>query len=138
MRNKYLYIAAGIIILTGMGVVFAMMMATTEEASIITPDEDEVEIITPTAEWSGSEAINSNTPEELSPIANPAPTTECFVGGCSGQICSSNPDMASTCEFRAEYACYKEATCEVQPSGACGWTPSAELNACLANPPDMM
>jgi hypothetical protein len=53
------------------------------------------------------------------------------VGGCSGQICSDQPDMASTCEWREEYACYKTARCEKQASGQCGWTATAELNMCL-------
>jgi hypothetical protein len=43
----------------------------------------------------------------------------------------------TTCEFRAEYACYREATCERQPDGACGWTPTDTLTACLASPPPL-
>jgi hypothetical protein len=31
------------------------------------------------------------------------------------------------------YACYRDAACERQPDGACGWTPTAELGACLAS-----
>lgn len=64
----------------------------------------------------------------------PAPTQslgECYVGGCSSQICSDQPDAVSTCEFREEYACYQSAKCERQPSGECGWTETAELKACL-------
>ncbi len=57
----------------------------------------------------------------------------CYVGGCSGQLCSDQKDMASTCEYTEAYACYKTATCERQPSGECGWTPSASLVACLGN-----
>jgi len=58
----------------------------------------------------------------------------CFVGGCSGQVCSDQEGVISTCEFRPEYACYQTATCERQGDGTCGWTPTAELDACLANP----
>ncbi len=57
----------------------------------------------------------------------------CYVSGCSGQICSSNPDVASTCEYRTEYACYQGARCERQSNGACGWTQTSELNYCLNN-----
>lgn len=68
----------------------------------------------------------------------PPPTQgACFVGGCSAQLCTDEPNMASTCEFRAEYACYRTAKCERQPTGQCGWTPSSELTSCLANPPDI-
>lgn len=60
-----------------------------------------------------------------------APAKKCYVGGCSAQLCSDQKDLASTCEYREQYACYKTATCEVQPTGQCGWTPSQELSACL-------
>jgi hypothetical protein len=58
----------------------------------------------------------------------------CYVGGCSGQICSEEQGVISTCEWRPEYACYRDAKCEVQADGNCGWTQTAELQACLANP----
>jgi hypothetical protein len=64
-----------------------------------------------------------------------APLGKCYVGGCSGQICSDQPGAISTCEFRAEYACYKDATCERQSNGKCGWTETNELSMCLSNPP---
>lgn len=64
-----------------------------------------------------------------------AGTGQCYVGGCSSQLCTDNPDAVSTCEYRAEYACYRSAKCERQSNGMCGWTPSKELTRCLANPP---
>lgn len=54
----------------------------------------------------------------------------CRVSGCSSQLCAEQ-DLASTCEWRPEYACYREARCEPQPGGACGWTQTPELLACL-------
>ena len=59
---------------------------------------------------------------------------QCYVGGCSGQVCSDQEGVISTCEWRPEYACYSSASCEVQADGNCGWTQTAELQACLANP----
>ena len=62
----------------------------------------------------------------------------CAVAGCSGQLCVSAEEaenMFTTCEFRPEYACYREASCEPQADGKCGWTETAELRQCLANPP---
>ncbi|MES2986116.1 MAG: META domain-containing protein [Patescibacteria group bacterium] len=58
---------------------------------------------------------------------------KCFVGGCSGQVCSDQEGIASTCEFRPEYQCYKDtnAKCERQSTGKCGWTPSEKLYMCL-------
>lgn len=58
---------------------------------------------------------------------------KCYVGGCSAQVCSDQEGMASTCEYRPEYACYKKSTCERQTTGKCGWTTNKELNACLAS-----
>lgn len=58
------------------------------------------------------------------------PAKTCKVGGCSGEICSDK-EMLSNCMYRPEYSCYKNAKCEIQPSGECGWTPSTELKACL-------
>jgi hypothetical protein len=59
----------------------------------------------------------------------------CYVGGCSSEICSDDPEAVSTCEFRPEYECYRAATCARQPDLRCGWTPTPELRECLANPP---
>ena len=62
----------------------------------------------------------------------------CAVAGCSGQLCVpaiEAGNIMTTCEHRAEYACYKEASCESQASGECGWTQTAELKQCFANPP---
>ncbi len=57
----------------------------------------------------------------------------CVVTGCSGQVCADQ-DVITTCEFREEFACYATATCERQANSECGWTETAELAACLANP----
>ncbi|MBX3273288.1 MAG: hypothetical protein KF729_23700 [Sandaracinaceae bacterium] len=56
----------------------------------------------------------------------------CRVGGCSGQLCLEEGDHGiSTCEWREEYACFRSATCARQADGACGWTETPELRACL-------
>jgi hypothetical protein len=78
--------------------------------------------------------MNGN--EMVNPVREPITTGGCSVGGCSGQICADAAtagDMATTCEYRAEYACYKEAMCERQATGKCGWTDTSELRACIQN-----
>ncbi len=55
----------------------------------------------------------------------------CKRTGCSGQLCAEE-ELASTCEFRPEYACYQAATCERQKNGQCGFTPTKALVQCLA------
>jgi hypothetical protein len=61
-------------------------------------------------------------------------TESCRRTGCSGEVCSDE-DVASTCVFRPEYACYRDAVCERQGTGKCGWTQTADLLRCLASPP---
>lgn len=84
------------------------------------------------------EKIDSFPSKLLSPVsaesgqkAKWVPAVSCFVGGCSGQICSDQKDIVSTCEYSERYACYKTATCERQKTGACGWTETSALVACL-------
>lgn len=60
------------------------------------------------------------------------PTKSCRRGGCSGELCTDRDDVASDCAFRPEYACYQKAPCERQPDGLCGFTPTPELQQCLA------
>ena len=55
----------------------------------------------------------------------------CFVGGCSGQICSEDKSAMSTCEYKEEYACYKASRCERQKNGECGWTDTPEFSICM-------
>jgi hypothetical protein len=45
-------------------------------------------------------------------------------------VCADR-DVITTCEYRAEYACYDSATCERQADGNCGWTETVELTNCL-------
>ena len=64
----------------------------------------------------------------------------CAVAGCSQQLCVSAeeaPTIMTTCEFKDEYMCYAEASCEPQSDGKCGWTQTEELKQCLANPPEV-
>lgn len=77
------------------------------------------------------------TPAVSKPAPKPATSKEsasgkCYVGGCSGQICSSEQGMISTCEYTQQYACYKTAKCERQATGKCGWTKTSQLKTCLA------
>ena len=78
-------------------------------------------------------ACGSKSPPTES--AGPPPASRpCIKTGCSGTVCAEE-EVFSTCEYKPEYGCYRDAACERQPDGTCGWTESAELTACLANPP---
>jgi hypothetical protein len=64
------------------------------------------------------------------------PPLACRTAGCSGQLCvdADSPPIFTTCEWRAEYACYQtEGVCEPQPDGSCGWTPTPALMSCLGS-----
>ncbi len=80
---------------------------------------------------------NPNTPPNDGTGDEPKPQIVrggCMVGGCSSQLCGEANDMdglVSTCEYRAQYACYQVATCERQTDGRCGWTETPELAQCL-------
>lgn len=67
-------------------------------------------------------------------VSNPGPPTQnpkpCFKTGCSGQVCADE-EVMTTCEYKAEYECYKRAKCERQANGQCGFTDTPELRRCL-------
>lgn len=82
--------------------------------------------------------VNTNQSETFPAQGEGMIFNGCAVAGCSQQLCVSADEAANTvttCEYRAEYACYREASCEPQSNGKCGWTETAELKQCLANPP---
>lgn len=65
---------------------------------------------------------------------SPSAANPCKPSGCSGQLCS-DLDLVTTCDWKPEYECYQTlGSCEPQADGKCGWTQSAELQACLAKP----
>lgn len=68
------------------------------------------------------------------PLPTPVVSGGCYVGGCSNELCSDRPNVASTCMYRDEYVCYRKARCERQYYGQCGWTQTPELSQCLYNP----
>ena len=77
------------------------------------------------------EDINANKPANNNKdIASP----DCKIAGCSGQLCvdKNAEDVITTCEYRPEYGCYKNARCEKQADGQCSWTQTAELLECIS------
>ena len=95
-------------------------------------DSAAVEEIQPIVSQETEESTEPAVITEPKPLT-PKPTKRCYVTGCSSQLCSSEEEMMSTCEYREEYACFKAAKCEVQSDGECGWTQSEDLNSCLMN-----
>lgn len=95
------------------------------------------------AEGSGTLVLEKDNPSGLSEQADelripvrfektvaPPAARACIVTGCSGQLCADE-EVITTCEYKEAYACYKNARCEQQASGKCGWTETPELRACV-------
>jgi hypothetical protein len=84
--------------------------------------------------------FGDNTSPDPSGTAGTSGTSQheagnCFIGGCSQETCTPDEPVASPCIYNPVFACYRDATCEPQAGGACGWTPTSELTACLAQFP---
>jgi len=80
--------------------------------------------------WFAGAILNSEKYEE----SNIVTENECVPAGCSKQLCveeSIAGDIISTCEYKEVYSCYREASCEKQQSGKCGWTETKELIECV-------
>jgi hypothetical protein len=78
-----------------------------------------------------TEPATSSVPSDDPYYDEPSLVQPCYIGGCSGQICSNQPNVVSTCEWRPEYACYQHGKCERQLTGQCGWTNTVDLLRCL-------
>ena len=84
----------------------------------------------------GDPGTGTGTGETGTGGGDPGQSGACIKTGCSGTVCTeAGNDVVTTCEFKPEYACYQQATCEKQADGKCGWTQTETLTACLANPP---
>lgn len=60
--------------------------------------------------------------------------SDCGVGGCSGQVCTTAAEASgiiTTCEYRAEYGCLKLTSCGCA-DGKCGWRNNSDYQECLS------
>ncbi len=58
--------------------------------------------------------------------------TECYIGGCSGELCVSYPEAQSTCELLPGMECLGSGmSCEFI-NGDCSWVLSLEAAECFA------
>jgi len=66
-------------------------------------------------------------------IVSDEPVSRCVRAGCSGQLCLpfGTDGGVTTCAFRPEYACYKQAACETNNAGQCAFTITPSVRACL-------
>ena len=81
-------------------------------------------------------ACGGSKPKPADETKPPVSASDCIKTGCSGTVCAEpGKDVVTTCEFKPEYACYRDAACERQGDGSCGWTQTPALTDCLAHPP---
>ncbi|HYC83255.1 MAG TPA: hypothetical protein VEB60_01760 [Candidatus Paceibacterota bacterium] len=137
--KKAAFVMAGLIVLIGLLIIGRDIFTNVEETSITSFAECAAagypimesypeQCRTPDGRLFVNEIATSSAPTISTSTPNTAKA--CKPTGCSGQICADE-EMASTCEFREEYACYESAVCERQANGQCGWTETAELTSCL-------
>lgn len=148
MIKTYSFIIIFLIIIGGSFVLWnnnqssEVLVGCTEEAQMC-PDGSFVGRTGPNCEFAECPVVDRATqPPTQVIVEQPGeqPLGACVRAGCSGQLCIDETlydanGPITTCEFRPEYACYQAASCERQPSGECGFTPTDELAMCLANPP---
>ena len=72
--------------------------------------------------------------EEIEEIEEKEETAkECFIGGCSGELCTDDPETMSTCEILPGMECLKEGTsCELV-NNECTWILSQSAAECFLN-----
>lgn len=81
-----------------------------------------------------SKAVQTISPtEEVSSPTKTATVNTCVRVGCNKELCvdQSEKNTSSICVFLRKYECYKNAACEKQNNGQCGWTQTGELKQCL-------
>jgi len=59
------------------------------------------------------------------------PGPHCVIDGCNGELCAAEP-TGSLCWWFPAFICFRSADCAIQADGACGWTASDTLLACIA------
>jgi hypothetical protein len=83
----------------------------------------------------GATQVKNKTSKNVVPN-NASNATVCVRAGRS---CVDSKEFEKftimTLELRRTDACCSNATCELQPDGQCGFTPTEELSQCLKNPP---
>lgn len=81
----------------------------------------------------GTTNINSVNVNKASKAIECSKDADCLASGCSGQLCipRDEADAAfSTCEWRDEYACYREDDC-ICNNNKCKWAGNEAFSECI-------
>ncbi len=115
----------------------AIWLSITEETKILNSNNeeisfDELEVGQKVTAWTTG-PIAESYPEQGTArmIKKEAELFACYVGGCSGELCSKDPEAISTCELLPGMECFQEGmSCEVFEN-ECAWILSQEAAQCL-------
>jgi len=79
------------------------------------------------------EVFTSNPEQESadSVIIENHPEKKCYIGGCSGEICSDQTDIVSTCEILPGMECLKKGTSCKPINNECTWVLSQNAAQCF-------
>jgi hypothetical protein len=133
-----LWIIVGLVVLAVLGYAVYHKQKAPEQATFITNYDDCVkagytvsdtyprECTTPAGDVYKEVLVGGDAGENTATA-----TGGCYIGGCSQQICSDQPDAVSDCAYRPEYSCYQSGQCGRQADGKCGWTQTTALTSCL-------
>lgn len=48
-------------------------------------------------------------------------SSDCYVAGCSGEVCGTDPSAITTCEFSDSFPNQQGLSCACLSTGVCGW-----------------
>ena len=123
MNKKYLIISFVVLL-----ILVVLLFKLNSEEKIEVRNIEDISVV---KELEKPEILPEKTISKEKKEAKEVSKKQCYVGGCSSHICSDQQNIMSTCEFLPEYACYRDAVCEQQATGECGWTKSEDLSLCI-------
>jgi eight-cysteine-cluster-containing protein len=140
LNEESILIAEGVEDEDEFGIMFtgkAIWLSITDETKILDINDEEIlfndlEVGQKVTAWTTG-VIAESYPEQGTArmIKKEAELFACYVGGCSGEICSRDPEVISTCELLPGMECIQEGmSCEVVEN-ECGWVLSEEAAQCF-------
>ncbi len=99
-------------------VVLCILLAAGCEEKIVLPEEDLLQ--------DGPDPGSEEQAQECTVAA------DCMRAGCSGTVCQTKDvePMITTCEWREEYACFRDIECGCI-QGRCAWQTAPAFDACI-------
>jgi eight-cysteine-cluster-containing protein len=140
LKEESILIAEGVEDEDDFGIMFsgkAIWLSITEETKILDNNNeeisfDELEVGQKVTAWTTG-AVAESYPEQGTAkiIKKEADLFACYVGGCSGELCTKDPEAISDCELLPGMECFQEGmSCEIVEN-ECAWVLSKDAAQCL-------